>query len=217
MYENFFGLRERPFDLTPNPRFLLLTPKHREALSNLEFGIASRKGMVVLIGEAGTGKTTLARAVIDKQDASKVKCVYLNNPALTREEFVTVCEWKTSRSRSKVASNDAATVEEATRRALASTDERGRLEALTALEGVGVPTASTLLHFAFPDDYPILDVRALESLGQRSRTAYPVEYWLRYLDACRELALRHGVSIRTLDKALWQHSKDGGVAASARE
>jgi hypothetical protein len=135
----------------------------------------------------------------------------------TREEFLTVCEWKTSRSRSKVARNDAAAVEEATHRALASADERERMEALTALEGVGVPTASTLLHFAFPDDYPILDVRALESLGQRSRTAYPVEYWLRYLDACQELALRYGVSIRTLDKALWQKSKEGGAATAARE
>jgi hypothetical protein len=133
----------------------------------------------------------------------------------TRAEFQTVCEWKTSRSRSKVSRNGAARVEETTRRALASSDERERMEVLTALEGVGVPTASTLLHFAFPDDYPILDVRALESLGQRSRTVYPVEYWLRYLDACRDLALRHGVSIRTLDKALWQHSKEGGEAASA--
>jgi general secretion pathway protein A len=88
MYEDFFGLRERPFDLTPNPRYLLLTPKHREALSNLEFGIASRKGVVVLIGEAGTGKTTIARTLIEKQNGEQVKCVYLNNPALTRSEFV---------------------------------------------------------------------------------------------------------------------------------
>ena len=65
----------------------------------------------------------------------------------------------------KVGRNDAATIEDATRRALASAEERERMEALIVLEGVGVPTASTLLHFAFPDDYPILDVRALESLG----------------------------------------------------
>lgn len=129
----------------------------------------------------------------------------------TREEFLTVCEWKTARSRPKVAGNAAATVEEATRRALASGDERERMEALISLNGVGVPTASTLLHFAFPDDYPILDVRALESLGQRPRSVYPVAYWLDYLDACRELALQHGVSVRTLDKALWQHSKEGGA------
>ncbi len=126
----------------------------------------------------------------------------------TREEFLTVCAWKTPRSRPRVERNGPAAVEEATRRALASPAERERMAALVALEGVGVPTASTLLHFAFPDDYPILDVRALESLGQRARSGYPVAYWLRYLDACRELAFRHGVSLRTLDKALWQHSKE---------
>ena len=67
MYEAFFGLRERPFDLTPNPRYLVLTEAHREALSNLEYGISSRKGITLLIGEAGSGKTTLIRAAMEKQ------------------------------------------------------------------------------------------------------------------------------------------------------
>ena len=79
---------------------------------------------------------------------------------------------------------------------------------LLQLEGVGVPTASTLLHFVFPADYPILDVRALDSLGGRARSVYPVSFWLDYLAACRELADRHGVDLRTLDKALWQYSKE---------
>jgi hypothetical protein len=65
-----------------------------------------------------------------------------------------------------------------------------------------------LLFFAYPDDYPILDVRALESLGVGPRSQYPVSFWLAYLEACRELARRHSVSIRTLDKALWQHSRE---------
>jgi general secretion pathway protein A len=88
MYESYFGLKERPFDLTPNPRFLFLTQRHREALVNLEFGIAGQKGVVVLIGEAGMGKTTLVRAAIENQRQSKVKCIYLNNPLLTRSEFL---------------------------------------------------------------------------------------------------------------------------------
>jgi len=130
-----------------------------------------------------------------------------------REEFLTVCAWKTARSRSKVERNDAAAVESSTRRGLGSSDERERMEALIGLVGVGVPTASTLLHFAYPEDYPILDVRALDSLGQMARSVYPVDFWLDYLQACRQLAKRHGVSIRTLDKALWQHSKEGGATA----
>jgi hypothetical protein len=131
----------------------------------------------------------------------------------TREEFIAVCGWKTVRSRSKVASNSEAAVVDATGRALAAREEAQRMEALLELEGVGVPTASVLLYFAFPDDYPILDVRALESLGVKPRTQYPVSFWLAYLAACRELALRYGVPIRTLDKALWQHSRE---AADAR-
>jgi general secretion pathway protein A len=61
MYESFFGLNEAPFDLTSNPRYLFLTASHREALSSLEYGIAARNGVTVLVGEAGTGKTTLAQ------------------------------------------------------------------------------------------------------------------------------------------------------------
>jgi len=87
MYEPFFGLRERPFDLTPNPRFLLLTGRHREALSNLQYGLASRRGLTLLIGEAGTGKTTLVRAAIDDLQNKGGHIAYLNNPTLTRTEF----------------------------------------------------------------------------------------------------------------------------------
>jgi general secretion pathway protein A len=88
MYESFYGLNERPFDLTPNPRFLFLTQRHREALVNLEYGIAGGKGVVVLIGEAGMGKTTLLRAAMENQSDARVKCIYLNNPLLTRGEFL---------------------------------------------------------------------------------------------------------------------------------
>lgn len=87
MYEQFFGLRERPFDLTPNPRFLVLTESHREALTTLEYGIGNRKGITLLVGEAGSGKTTLIRAAVDKLPA-RVHCVHLHNPTLSRTEFV---------------------------------------------------------------------------------------------------------------------------------
>jgi hypothetical protein len=119
-----------------------------------------------------------------------------------------VCAWKTVRSRPKVAANSEAAVVDATGRALAATDEAIRITSLLELEGVGVPTASTLLYFAFPDDYPILDVRALESLGVKARSQYPVSFWLGYLAACRQIARDAGASVRTLDKALWQYSKE---------
>ena len=87
MYESFFRLRERPFELTPNPKYLYLTGRHREALSNLQYGIVGRKGITVLLGEAGTGKTTLIRAATELLAPMNVRWVYLSNPALTRSEF----------------------------------------------------------------------------------------------------------------------------------
>jgi type II secretory pathway predicted ATPase ExeA len=87
MYERFFGLTERPFDLTPNPRFLYLTGRHREALSNLRYGVEGRKGVTLLIGDAGTGKTTLLRAALEEQQARPIRTVTVSNPALTRAEF----------------------------------------------------------------------------------------------------------------------------------
>jgi hypothetical protein len=134
----------------------------------------------------------------------------------TRGEFIDVCAWKTPRSRPRVHANPPRTVRSRTAWALAATEESRRITPLLELNGVGVPTASTLLYFAFPDDYPILDVRALESLGVKARSQYPVSFWLQYLAACRKLARATGVSLRTLDKALWQHSKERAPAHSSR-
>ena len=88
MYQEFYGLRERPFELTANPRYLYLTPRHREALSTLEYGLSSAKALTVLTGEAGTGKSTLLQAAIESERCKQVRCVYVSNPTLTRQEFV---------------------------------------------------------------------------------------------------------------------------------
>ena len=90
MYEAFYGFEERPFDLTPNPRFLHMTAGHREALSTIQYGIAGRKGLTLLVGPAGTGKTTLVHAALARQEAQKAKSIHLSNPTLTRDEFY---EW----------------------------------------------------------------------------------------------------------------------------
>jgi general secretion pathway protein A len=88
MYQAFYGLSESPFELTANPRYLFFTAQHREALSNLEYGLSSAKPITVLIGEAGTGKSTLLRAALESDRCRHVSCVYLDNPTLTRDEFV---------------------------------------------------------------------------------------------------------------------------------
>src|SRR5262249_46657450 len=87
MYESFFGLRERPFSLTSNPRYLLLTSAHAEALSTLQYGITSRKGIIALVGEAGSGKTTVIRAAVVVLQRPGGRFVFVNNPLLTRTEF----------------------------------------------------------------------------------------------------------------------------------
>src|SRR3984893_6525988 len=88
MYQSYYGLQEPPFELTPNPKYLFLTEPHREALTSLEYGLFSAKGVTALIGEAGTGKTTLLHAALQSERCRNVTCVYLNNPTLTREEFI---------------------------------------------------------------------------------------------------------------------------------
>jgi type II secretory pathway predicted ATPase ExeA len=87
MYEQYYGLRERPFDLSPNPRFLFLSKGHREALLHLRYGLTGRPGVTVLVGEAGTGKTTLVRAALQVASGHNATIVHLSNPTLTRQEF----------------------------------------------------------------------------------------------------------------------------------
>jgi general secretion pathway protein A len=86
LYEQFYGLRERPFELVANLRFLFLPEPHREALNTLSYGISSGKGITVLIGDAGAGKTMLLRAAM-ADAGSTSSCVLVTNPRLTRGEF----------------------------------------------------------------------------------------------------------------------------------
>jgi general secretion pathway protein A len=88
MYQSFYGLRERPFDLTSDLKYLLLTPKHQEALAHLEYGLAAGTGLTLLIGEAGTGKSTLLRKVLAaRMSGEQSHVVFVTNPALSRGEF----------------------------------------------------------------------------------------------------------------------------------
>jgi general secretion pathway protein A len=88
MYEGFFGLRERPFDLAPNPRYLFLTRKHQEALSTLCYGLYSGRCLTLVTGEAGTGKTTLIHTAFGARRSEHDVLVTISNPTLTRAEFI---------------------------------------------------------------------------------------------------------------------------------
>ena len=130
----------------------------------------------------------------------------------TRDEFLTVCRWKTPRSGPLVVLNSAESVEGATRVALSeASSEQERVAALRSLQGVDWATASVFLHLAYPELYPILDKRALQALGVRPPTAYSFRFWEAYVTAYRELVREANVGGRTCDQALWQWSKEQGV------
>ena len=88
MYKDFFGLQKLPFNLTPDPSFLFLPPKHREALAGLTYAVLERKGFVVLTGDAGTGKTTLINSVFSRLPAERVESSIILNPTLSVSEFL---------------------------------------------------------------------------------------------------------------------------------
>src|SRR5918993_763700 len=90
MYESFFGLSALPFELTANSKYLFLTARQREALSILQYGLFSAKPLTVLIGEAGTGKTTLLHAALASERCLRVRCIYVDNPVLGIDDFVRV-------------------------------------------------------------------------------------------------------------------------------
>jgi general secretion pathway protein A len=88
MYRSFFGLRIPPFGPSPDPRFLCMTPQIREALACLQYGIATRKGFVVMTGEVGTGKTTVLRTVLSTFAKDRVSSAFVFNPRLDVLDFL---------------------------------------------------------------------------------------------------------------------------------
>ncbi|MBI4658643.1 MAG: AAA family ATPase [Verrucomicrobia bacterium] len=87
MYLDYYGLTEPPFDLTPNPRFLFFSGKHREAFNHLLYGIRERKGFVQLTGEVGSGKTTLCRAMLEQLGEQFATALILN-PVLSADQLI---------------------------------------------------------------------------------------------------------------------------------
>lgn len=131
------------------------------------------------------------------------------NPGfLTRRQLYDICHWKSKRRPDLALKNNQSFVKEVTSFAFGSKSEAARIGALTLLEGVSFPTASAVLHFCLNERYPILDFRALWSLGVDKPAQYTTAFWEDYVACCRQVARKHGLTIRELDKALWQFSKE---------
>ncbi len=87
MYKAFFGFKENPFNLSPDPVFLYRSAMHEEALANLIYGVQSRKGFIVLTGEVGTGKTTLLECLRDFLDEQSIEFAFVFNSRITPDQF----------------------------------------------------------------------------------------------------------------------------------
>jgi general secretion pathway protein A len=87
MYNAYFGFRESPFNLSPDPAFLYRSTQHEEALANLIYGVHSRKGFIVLTGEVGTGKTTMLECLRDYLEAQYIEFAFIFNSRVTVEQF----------------------------------------------------------------------------------------------------------------------------------
>src|ERR1700692_1447461 len=87
MYKKFFGLKENPFNVNPDPRYLVLTQHTQEALACLTYGIETRKGFILLTGEVGTGKTTLINKLLEWLHKERVSTAFVFNPRLSVSQF----------------------------------------------------------------------------------------------------------------------------------
>ncbi len=87
MYLDHFSLKEHPFNVTPDPRFLFFTARHQDAMDQLLYGIAERKGFLVLTGEVGSGKTTLCRALLNRLPAG-IRTALILNPNLSDTQLL---------------------------------------------------------------------------------------------------------------------------------
>ena len=138
---------------------------------------------------------------------SEVRPAVRRRGYLTTAEFRAICYWKTPRSQPRCRLNSAGHVRTITQAALGTGDEALKMELLRLLKGVDWPTASTILHFCDRRAFPILDYRALWSLGHTRPPHYTMAFWLDYVRYVRELVRRSGQTMRTVDRALWQYSK----------
>lgn len=129
----------------------------------------------------------------------------------TRDNLEKIFEWKTNgRGRSRLSKNNDEEIRDALYLASIAKTDRSAVAVLLGLSGVQVPVASAILTSLDPERFTIIDFRALEALGKKrkeQKTA-TIDYYLEYLEYCRSLAKEADISLRTLDRALWQWSKE---------
>jgi general secretion pathway protein A len=189
MYTAFYGLREKPFSLTPDPRFLFLSASHREALAHVLYGIEQGEGFIALTGEVGTGKTTLCRTLLQKVDG-ETEVAFVFNPTLTgvellqviSSEFGLAVEGRTRAELTDQLNQFLLDTNRAGRRALLIVDEAqnlapATLEEIRLLSNLETSTSKLLqiLLFGQPELDEMLDSRELRQLRQRITVRWALE------------------------------------------
>lgn len=124
-------------------------------------------------------------------------------------ELLALGRWKNGGNWNRVhlERNDPEIVRFCTRIALAKRSDLERMAFLLPLHGVRYQTASSFLHFAYPEHYPIIDVRVWRTLTGETKTDFTIEQWLEYMAFCRKTSENYGVNLRILDRALWTYDK----------
>jgi hypothetical protein len=148
-----------------------------------------------------------------KEQAAFAAGARIRNGACTRENLAPILTWKVSdRGRSRPQRNSDEEVADALRTALLAATPRVAVSVLTGLSGVAVPVASAILAAIRPEHYTVIDPRGLKALGCGplaigAKPSLPLDLYLHYLAFCRDLARRCGVTLRTLERALWEWAR----------
>lgn len=144
----------------------------------------------------------------ENEAEEEVKAWLKKNRYLDKDNFIKLCLWKSRRPEKQYKKNNEELIKEITQLSLSTKSEEAKVKILMCLQGVSFPVASTILHFAFPDTYSIMDFRAIWSLGWKQPKNYTFEFWEKYYKEIQNIAKKFNVSARTVDKALWQYSKE---------
>lgn len=133
-----------------------------------------------------------------------------NRGWLNKDEFLTICLWKSRRPKRLYELNSPDEIKTQTKGSLKAKDEREKILFLTKLKGVSVPTASAILCVSNPTDYPIIDIRCVKSLihlGYIKWTTITEHSWIEYLEIVREFARQHGKTAREIEKGLFAYNR----------